>query len=169
MEGTVDVKGHFCAIQHRIDLLQEGFYSFPEGTPCPDALCPYNTRCQHFHCSQPRCFYVTDREDILIMHSKDFHDNIDIMDGFLFFDRTVDCRLPSCHRCVVPRLMWQLFLSLCYDQSSWSWSSSFLYFPLFHLQVQPKDVEIVIMCNTMYLLNHRCQMTQDSYNTMIVQ
>jgi len=93
------------AIQHRIDLLQEGFYSFPEGTPCPDALCPYNTRCQHFHCSQPRCFYVTDREDILIMHSKDFHDNIDIMDGFLFFDRTVDCRLPSCHRCVVRRLI----------------------------------------------------------------
>ncbi|XP_069703969.1 zinc finger protein castor homolog 1-like isoform X2 [Periplaneta americana] len=82
---------------HRLDLLQEGFYSFPEGTPCPDALCPFNTRCQHFHCSQPRCFYVTDREDILIMHSKDFHDNIDIMDGFLFFDRTVDCRLPSCH------------------------------------------------------------------------
>ncbi|PSN36019.1 hypothetical protein C0J52_12145 [Blattella germanica] len=82
---------------HRLDLLQEGFYSFPEGTPCPDALCPYNTRCQHFHCSQPRCFYITDREDILIMHSKDFHDNIDIMDGFLFFDRGVDCRLPSCH------------------------------------------------------------------------
>ncbi|XP_023707022.1 zinc finger protein castor homolog 1 isoform X2 [Cryptotermes secundus] len=82
---------------HRLDLLQEGFYSFPEGTPCPDALCPYNSRCQHFHCSQPRCFYVTNREDILIMHSKDFHDNIDIMDGFLFFDRTVDCRLPSCH------------------------------------------------------------------------
>jgi hypothetical protein len=27
------------------------------------------------------------------------------MDGFLFFDRTVDCRLPSCHRCVVRRLI----------------------------------------------------------------
>jgi len=112
-KGTLTII--LCAIQHRIDLLQEGFYSFPEGTPCPDALCPYNTRCQHFHCSQPRCFYVTDREDILIMHSKDFHDNIDIMDGFLFFDRTVDCRLPSCHRCVVLGLMCQLFLSLCYD------------------------------------------------------
>ncbi|GLG97314.1 Transcription factor castor [Gryllus bimaculatus] len=82
---------------HRIDLLQEGFYCFPEGAPCPDALCVYNSKIQHYHCSQPRCFYVTDREDILIMHSKDFHDNIDIMEGFLFFDRMVDCRLPSCH------------------------------------------------------------------------
>ncbi|XP_063220399.1 zinc finger protein castor homolog 1 isoform X2 [Bacillus rossius redtenbacheri] len=82
---------------HRLDILQEGFYAFSEGSPCPDALCPYNTRCQHYHCSQPRCFYVTDREDILIMHSKDFHDNIDIMEGFLFFDRMVDCRLPNCH------------------------------------------------------------------------
>ena len=46
--------------------------------------------------------------------------------------------------------------------------SLFLYFPFTHLQVQPKDVEIVITCCSMYLLNHRCQMTEDSYNTMIV-
>nr|CAD7261192.1 unnamed protein product [Timema shepardi] len=82
---------------HRLDILQEGFYSYSEGIPCPDTLCPYNSRCHHFHCRQPRCFYVTDREDILIMHSKDFHDNIDILEGFLFFDRMVDCRLPNCH------------------------------------------------------------------------
>nr|CAD7194959.1 unnamed protein product [Timema douglasi] len=82
---------------HRLDILQEGFYSYSEGMPCPDTLCPYNSRCHHFHCRQPRCFYVTDREDILIMHSKDFHDNIDILEGFLFFDRMVDCRLPNCH------------------------------------------------------------------------
>lgn len=88
----------FSCFQNQIELLQEGFYSFGEGVPCPDALCPFNTRSQHFHCNQPRCFYVTDREDILIMHSKDFHDNIDIMEGFRFFDRTVDCRMPSCHR-----------------------------------------------------------------------
>lgn len=30
------------------------------------------------------------------MHSKDFHDNIDILDGFEFYDRNVDCRLPNC-------------------------------------------------------------------------
>nr|CAD7587861.1 unnamed protein product [Timema genevievae] len=86
------------AEKHRLDILQEGFYSYSEGIPCPDTLCPYNSRCHHFHCRQPRCFYVTDREDILIMHSKDFHDNIDILEGFLFFDRMVDCRLPNCHR-----------------------------------------------------------------------
>ncbi|KAJ8885929.1 hypothetical protein PR048_012135, partial [Dryococelus australis] len=82
---------------HRLDILQEGFYAFSEGSPCPDALCPYNTRCQHYHCSQPRCFYVTDREDILIMHSKDFHDNIDIMEGFLNkVNRHFHCVRPGC-------------------------------------------------------------------------
>ncbi|KAF4532943.1 hypothetical protein B566_EDAN000631 [Ephemera danica] len=76
--------------------VQEGFYVFLEGTECPDQLCIYSGR-YHYHCTQPRCFYVTDRDDILLMHSKDFHDNIDIMDGFVFFDRSIDCRLPSCH------------------------------------------------------------------------
>jgi hypothetical protein len=36
-----------------------------------------------------------------------------------------------------------------------------------HLQVQPKDVEIVIKCCTIYLLNYRFQMTKYNYNTMI--
>lgn len=30
------------------------------------------------------------------MHSKDFHDNIEILDGFEFYDRNVDCRLTNC-------------------------------------------------------------------------
>lgn len=64
--------------------------------PCPDPLCIFVGQ-HHFHCTQPRCFYVTDRSDILLLHSKDFHDNIDIMEGFVFFDRSVDCRLPGCH------------------------------------------------------------------------
>jgi len=42
-----------------------------------------------------------------------------------------------------------------------SWSSSSLYFPFIHLWVQPKDVEIVITCCTIYLFDHRCQMTGD--------
>jgi hypothetical protein len=46
---------------------------------------------------------------------------------------------------------------------------SSLYFPFTHLQVQPKDVEIVIMCCTMCLLNYRCQMTECNYNKMITQ
>ncbi|XP_064461126.1 zinc finger protein castor homolog 1-like [Ornithodoros turicata] len=75
---------------------QEGFYTFPEGSTCPDNLCAFQ-RQRHFHCIQPRCHYVTDRQDILVLHSKDFHDNIDIMEGFVFFDRSVDCRLPGCH------------------------------------------------------------------------
>lgn len=31
------------------------------------------------------------------MHSKDFHDNVEIPPGFAFYDRLVDCRLPGCH------------------------------------------------------------------------
>lgn len=63
---------------------------------CPDKLCTFYGQ-YHFHCTQPRCYYVTDRSDILLLHSKDFHDNIDILDGFVFFDRSVDCRLQGCH------------------------------------------------------------------------
>lgn len=74
---------------------EEGFYIFNEGSPCPDALCIYFAQ-RHYHCSQPRCYYVTNREDILVLHSKDFHDNIDIYEGFVFFDRSVDCRMPGC-------------------------------------------------------------------------
>ncbi|CAN8015877.1 unnamed protein product, partial [Ixodes persulcatus] len=76
--------------------VHEGFYIIPENAPCPDKLCTFFGQ-QHFHCVQARCHYVTDREDILVLHSKDFHDNIDIMEGFVFFDRSVDCRLPGCH------------------------------------------------------------------------
>jgi hypothetical protein len=43
----------------------------------------------------------------------------------------------------------------------------FFIFHFIHLQVQPKDVEIVVKCCTMYLLNYRCQMTEYNYNTMI--
>jgi len=48
----------------------------------------------------------------------------------------------------------------------YSFIHSFI-FHFIHLQVQPKDVEIVIICCTMYLLNYRCHMTEYNYNTMI--
>lgn len=76
--------------------VREGFYIYHEKMACPDKLCMFYGQ-HHFHCTQPRCYYVTDRSDILLLHSKDFHDNIDIMDGFVFFDRSVDCRLQGCH------------------------------------------------------------------------
>jgi len=40
---------------------------------------------------------------------------------------------------------------------------SFLYCPF----IQPKNVEIVVMCCAMRLLIYRCQMTEYNYNTMI--
>ncbi|KAG8201127.1 hypothetical protein JTE90_028795 [Oedothorax gibbosus] len=76
--------------------VKDGFYVFRENMQCPDEYCTFYKK-YHFHCTQPRCYYTTDRMDILLLHSKDFHDNIDILDGFVFFDRSVDCRLENCH------------------------------------------------------------------------
>lgn len=86
--------------QNTLELLQEGFALFDgegAGGRCGDALCALSGR-RHFHCKQPRCFYATDREDVLLMHARDFHDNVDILPGFVFFDRSIDCRLAGCPR-----------------------------------------------------------------------
>ncbi|XP_076293620.1 zinc finger protein castor homolog 1 isoform X2 [Lasioglossum baleicum] len=73
----------------------EGFSTYnPDG--CPDPACVLRST-RHHHCSQARCHFSTDRPDQLLMHSKDFHDNVDIPSGFAFFDKMVDCRLPGCH------------------------------------------------------------------------
>ncbi|XP_033306329.1 uncharacterized protein LOC117208904 isoform X4 [Bombus bifarius] len=73
----------------------EGFSTYnPDG--CPDPACVLRST-RHHHCSQLRCHFSTDRPDQLLMHSKDFHDNVDIPPGFAFFDKMVDCRLAGCH------------------------------------------------------------------------
>nr|XP_022907167.1 zinc finger protein castor homolog 1-like isoform X1 [Onthophagus taurus] len=77
------------------DYSLQGFDIYNENTKCTDTLCPYLGNV-HYHCNQNRCLYVTDKEDVLLMHSKDFHDNIEILDGFEFYDRNVDCRLQNC-------------------------------------------------------------------------
>ncbi|XP_051165565.1 uncharacterized protein LOC127284252 isoform X1 [Leptopilina boulardi] len=74
---------------------QEGFVTYnSEG--CLDSACSLKTT-RHHHCSQIRCHFSTERPDQLLMHSKDFHDNVDILPGFAFFDKMIDCRLPGCH------------------------------------------------------------------------
>ena len=75
--------------------MEGAFYAFQENSPCPDALCTFFRR-KHYHCTQPRCFYVNDAYEDLRKHSKDFHETIEILDGFAFFEKNVDCRLPSC-------------------------------------------------------------------------
>ncbi|KAJ8686613.1 hypothetical protein QAD02_022407 [Eretmocerus hayati] len=72
-----------------------GFSTYNQDA-CPDLSCALRST-RHHHCSQPRCHFSTDRPDQLLMHSKDFHDNVDIPPGFAFFDRMVDCRLSGCH------------------------------------------------------------------------
>ena len=75
--------------------MKEGFYLFQEGIPCLDPFCNFLFQ-KHFHCSQPRCYYATDRDDVLLFHSKKFHYNIDIPEGYACFDQSVDCRLSNC-------------------------------------------------------------------------
>ncbi|XP_022667768.1 zinc finger protein castor homolog 1-like isoform X3 [Varroa destructor] len=74
----------------------EGFDVFRLGGPCPDELCAFSECDRHFHCTVPRCHYATNREDILELHSKDFHDSIDIGETYEFYDRSVDCRRQNC-------------------------------------------------------------------------
>ncbi|KAL1122329.1 hypothetical protein AAG570_003734, partial [Ranatra chinensis] len=75
-------------------LEMHGFQAYNDA--CPDPLCTLAIRPLHYHCSRPRCFFATDSEDFLVAHARDFHDNIEILEGFLFFDRSVDCRLENC-------------------------------------------------------------------------
>ncbi|XP_026685643.1 uncharacterized protein LOC103517910 [Diaphorina citri] len=71
----------------------QGFTQYSDG--CPDQLCIFLSR-PHFHCNRPRCFFATDSTEELTLHSKEFHDNVVIREGFLFFDKSVDCRLENC-------------------------------------------------------------------------
>ena len=77
--------------------LEDGFYVFNDGLPCPFESCCFMLR-KHFHCSKPRCYFVTDKDDVKSRreHSKDFHDFIDIKEGFAFYDNLVNCCLPGC-------------------------------------------------------------------------
>ncbi|XP_071146586.1 zinc finger protein castor homolog 1-like isoform X3 [Mytilus edulis] len=73
-----------------------GFKIFKQGDICPDEFCIYRLQ-QHYHCARPRCHQATDRMDVLNLHAKDFHSFVNIMEGFEFFDRNVNCRRPHCH------------------------------------------------------------------------
>lgn len=73
-----------------------GFQAYTD--TCPDSLCIFSPKPQHYHCTRARCFFATDNEEQLLAHSKDFHDNVEILDGFLFFDKSIDCRMEGCHR-----------------------------------------------------------------------
>lgn len=100
-----------------VNLVQEQ-YKFEEyADTCPDPLCVYSssaaaattsspsssplpTSSLHYHCQVPRCFYATNVDEQLLAHSVDFHENYEILDGFLFFDSSVDCRLENCRKYV---------------------------------------------------------------------
>ncbi|XP_050302924.1 zinc finger protein castor homolog 1-like isoform X2 [Anthonomus grandis grandis] len=85
------------ALSHMADYanIMQTFDTYGENTKCPDTLCPY-LGASHFHCNKKRCLYSTDQMSELINHAKDFHENVEILEGFEFYDRMVDCRLQGC-------------------------------------------------------------------------
>ena len=76
--------------------ISSGFKKFTPSDPCPDEKCIFAAK-GHYHCIRQRCHHATDNTDLLSLHAKDFHSYIHILEGFEFFDRTVNCRRPHCH------------------------------------------------------------------------
>ncbi|KAL5014907.1 hypothetical protein ScPMuIL_009177 [Solemya velum] len=72
-----------------------GFKLFEADERCPDDLCTYSVS-KHYHCARPRCHHSTDRLDVLNLHAKDFHSFVNILEGFEFFDRNINCRRAHC-------------------------------------------------------------------------
>ena len=76
--------------------LSRGLKKFAYKEACPDEKCMFFGR-EHFHCVRKKCYHASDRSDILNLHVKEFHSHITIMDGFEFFDQSVNCRRPHCN------------------------------------------------------------------------
>ncbi|CAH1776026.1 unnamed protein product [Owenia fusiformis] len=98
MSKDVDVNTHI----EKLALARKGFRMFEASESCPDGLCMFKGR-KHNHCIKPRCHHVNNREDMLNLHAKEFHSFINILEGFEFFDRYVNCRRPHCHNNKVNR------------------------------------------------------------------
>ncbi|KAL0276814.1 UNVERIFIED_CONTAM: hypothetical protein PYX00_004303 [Menopon gallinae] len=76
----------------QLDVSAYGFYTYDEG--CPEPNCQFTKL--HYHCTQPRCFFATDKTRLVAMHAKEFHESIEILDGFAFYDRNFDCQSSTC-------------------------------------------------------------------------
>ena len=92
------------AVFTRYHLLQDQYKFEAYTDDCPDVFCMYSATPaatgSHYHCKRPRCYFATnaETEEQLIAHSEDFHENVVIMDDFLFFDASVHCRRENCRR-----------------------------------------------------------------------
>lgn len=83
--------------QVQLDVSVYGFCTYEEG--CPEPNCRFTRN--HYHCTQPRCFFATDKTHLVVIHSKEFHDNIEILEGFVFYDRNIDCQSSTCTKFVI--------------------------------------------------------------------
>ena len=74
---------------------EENYKMYREREVCPDEDCIYHMK-EHYHCPKLRCHFTTDRLDVLSLHTKDFHNFVNILEGFEFFDHNVDCHRAQC-------------------------------------------------------------------------
>ena len=63
-------KNHFTQMNARI-MFQFSLF-LPESPSCQYGSCVYAGR-DHYHCTHPRCHFASERDDILILHIREFH------------------------------------------------------------------------------------------------
>lgn len=72
------------------------FKFFQPMQKCGDPLCRYD-QLFHFHCEHTaRCHFSTNYATAMDRHVLEFHDTVDILNDFDYFDQNYDCRLYSC-------------------------------------------------------------------------
>ncbi|VDK20504.1 unnamed protein product [Taenia asiatica] len=83
----------------KADMIVGGLKFYPaEGSFCVDRCCPfYITKQSHFHCVRPRCHLATSNLAVANSHRREFHAYIVIEPGYEYFDRSIDCRRPTCY------------------------------------------------------------------------
>uniref|UniRef100_A0A5K3EWY9 C2H2-type domain-containing protein n=1 Tax=Mesocestoides corti TaxID=53468 RepID=A0A5K3EWY9_MESCO len=86
-------------LTNKPDMIAGGakFYQ-SDGPACVDRCCPFHAgRQAHFHCIRPRCHMATASLFVLNTHRREFHAQVTIEPGYDYFDRSIDCRRPSCY------------------------------------------------------------------------
>lgn len=72
------------------------FHFFQPMEKCGDPVCRYD-QLFHFHCDySKRCHFSTNYATAMDRHVLEFHDAVDILTDFEYFDQNYDCRLYSC-------------------------------------------------------------------------
>lgn len=63
---------------------------------CLEPSCLYDSML-HFHCSYTKaCHFMTNYSSSMESHLEEFHENVKILERFVYFDRNFDCKFTAC-------------------------------------------------------------------------